>query len=100
MSKRLAGKQHIGLQPLLLVAEQASRAAHAALNLIDNEEHPARLCPVLQLFQIPLGRRDDAAALIGLDNHSACVLRGGGLIDLGGHLQTRKAAAARALHRA
>lgn len=61
VSERLSGKQKIGLQPLLLIAEQTPRAAHAALDLVDDEEHAARFYPVLQLFQIPLGRHDDAA---------------------------------------
>ena len=91
-AQRLRGRDDVGLYPVLLIAEEAARAADAGLHLIDEQEHVALRAEIAQrLDKRGVERMDAALALDQLDKHRARVFVHRGLHRFHRRLRVGKA---------
>ena len=92
IAQTLAQKQHIRLDALLLIEVHGTGTAHAALDLVHNEEHSLGFCPVIQSFQIAIRWEYHACCLIAFDDNSGSILCGFVFIFLVQKFQTGEVA--------
>ena len=87
IAQGFAQQQHIRLQPFLLIAVHPPGTAHAALDLVHNDEHAFLPGPVLQTPEIPLWGKCNIRPLERLNDHRRRLAGGGRAIDPPAQLQ-------------